>query len=104
MQFLVTGQILSISTSSSSSSSSSSNNSNNDNNNNNKPLIKGDRGSTVVKVLRYKSEGRWFDLRWCHGSFHRHKSFSSHYGPGVDSASNRNEYQEYFLGVYAAGE
>ena len=21
-----------------------------------------------------------------------------HYGPGVDSASNRNEYQEYFLG------
>jgi hypothetical protein len=20
-----------------------------------------------------------------------------HYGPGVDSASNRNEYQEYFL-------
>ena len=27
------------------------------------------------------------------------KSFQSHYGPGVDSASNRNEYQEYFLGV-----
>ena len=26
------------------------------------------------------------------------KSFPSHYGPGVDSASNRNEYQEYFLG------
>jgi len=24
------------------------------------------------------------------------KSFRSHYGPGVDSASNRNEYQEYF--------
>ena len=31
------------------------------------------------------------------------KSFPSHYGPGVDSASNRNEYQEYFLGVKAAG-
>ena len=31
------------------------------------------------------------------------KSFRSHYGPGVDSASNRNEYQEYFLGVEAAG-
>jgi len=29
--------------------------------------------------------------------------FRSHYGPGVDSASNRNEYQEYFLGVKAAG-
>ena len=26
------------------------------------------------------------------------KYFLSHYGPGVDSASNRNEYQEYFLG------
>jgi len=25
-----------------------------------------------------------------------------HYGPGVDSDSNRNEYQEYFLGVKAA--
>ena len=31
------------------------------------------------------------------------KSFRSHYGPGVDSAANRNEYQEYFLGVKAAG-
>ena len=29
--------------------------------------------------------------------------FWSHYGPGVDSASNRNEYQEYFLGVKVAG-
>jgi hypothetical protein len=25
-------------------------------------------------------------------------SFRSHYDPGVDSASNRNEYQEHFLG------
>ena len=31
------------------------------------------------------------------------KSFQSHYGPGIESASNRNEYQEYFLGVKAAG-
>jgi len=31
------------------------------------------------------------------------KSFRSHYGPGVDSASDRNEYQEYFLGVKVAG-
>ena len=30
------------------------------------------------------------------------KSFQSHYGPGVDPASNINEYQEYFLGVKAA--
>jgi len=31
------------------------------------------------------------------------KSFRSHYGTGVDSASNRNKYQEHFLGVKAAG-
>jgi len=29
--------------------------------------------------------------------------FRPHYGSGVDSASNRNEYQEYILGVKAAG-
>ena len=33
------------------------------------------------------------------GLFIEIKSVRSHYGPGVDSASNRNEYQEYFLGV-----
>ena len=27
-------------------------------------------GSTVVKVLCYKSEGRWFDPSWCHWIFH----------------------------------
>ena len=31
------------------------------------------------------------------------KSCRPHYGPEVDSASNRNEYQEHFLGVEAAG-
>ena len=31
------------------------------------------------------------------------KFFRSHYDPGVDSASNKNEYQEYFLGIKAAG-
>jgi hypothetical protein len=28
-----------------------------------------DRGSSVVKVLRYKSEDHWFDSRWCHWNF-----------------------------------
>ena len=56
-------------------------------------------------------------LRWCatnrkaagsipagvSGFFIHVKSFRSHYGLEVDSASNRNEYQEYFLGVKAAG-
>ena len=39
------------------------------------------------------------------GIFHWHNPSSRtrlNYGPGVDSASNRNEYQEYFLGVKAA--
>ena len=31
------------------------------------------------------------------------KCFRLHYGAGVDSASNRNEYQEFFLAVKAAG-
>ena len=32
--------------------------------------VSGDRGSTVVKVLCYKSEGRWFDPSWCQWIFH----------------------------------
>ena len=30
-------------------------------------------------------------------------SFRLHHGPGVDSAPSKNEYQEHFLGVKAAG-
>ena len=33
----------------------------------------GDRGSTAVKVLRYKSKSRWFDPSWCQWIFHGHK-------------------------------
>jgi len=29
----------------------------------------GDCGGTVVKVLCYKTEGRWFDTSWCHWKF-----------------------------------
>ena len=29
------------------------------------PIYQVDRGSTAVKVLCYKSEGRWFDPSWC---------------------------------------
>jgi hypothetical protein len=49
----------------------------------------------LVEALRYKPEGRGFDSR----SFLLTKSFQPHYGSGVDSASNKNEYQEYFLRV-----
>ena len=57
----------------------------------------------LVDALRYKSEGHGFDSRWCHWNFSLPSSFRPHYGPGFDSASNRNEYQEYLLGVKAAG-
>jgi hypothetical protein len=57
----------------------------------------------VVKALRYKPAGRGFDSRCCHWNFSVTSSFRSHYDPWVDSVSNRNEYQVYFLGVKAAG-
>jgi hypothetical protein len=50
-------------------------------------------GHTVAQpaeVLRYKLKGRGFD-------FSLTQFFRPHYGPGVDSASNRNKYIEYFL-------
>jgi len=65
--------------------------------------VQEDRGSTVVKVLCYKSVGRWFAPAGVSGFFTGINSLRSHYGLGVDSASNRNEYQEDFLGVKAAG-
>ena len=52
----------------------------------------------LVEALRYKPEGRGFDSRWCHWNFSLIKSFRPRYGPGVNSTSYRNEYQEYFQG------
>jgi hypothetical protein len=52
-----------------------------------------------AEALRYKAGGRGFDPRWCHCNFSL-TSLRPHYGPEVDSASNRNEYQEFFLGGY----
>jgi hypothetical protein len=51
----------------------------------------------LVEALRYKPKGRGSipDIYW---DFSLIKSFRPHHGPGIDSASNRNEYQEYFLG------
>jgi hypothetical protein len=61
----------------------------------------GNRGHAVaqlVEALRYKPEGRGFDSQWCHWN-----DTMPHYGLRVDSASKRNDYQEYFLGEKAAG-
>jgi hypothetical protein len=72
------------------------NNNNNNNNNNN------GAGTAVAQWLRYcgtnwKVAG---SIPACvNGFFIDIKSFRSHYGSGVDSASNRNEYREHFLGV-----
>ena len=53
----------------------------------------GEAGTTVAGSIPASVNEFFIDI----------KSFRSHYGPGVHSASNRNEYQEYFLGVKAAG-
>jgi hypothetical protein len=52
----------------------------------------------LVQTLHYMSEGRGFDSRWYHWNFLLTWSFRPRYGSGVDSASNRKENQEYFLG------
>jgi hypothetical protein len=52
----------------------------------------------LVEALRYKPEDRGFDSQWCQRNVSLTWFFRSHYGPGVDSACNRNECQEYFLG------
>jgi len=47
----------------------------------------------LVEALHYKPNGRGFDFKWCHW-----QSFRPHYILGINSASNRNAYQVYFLG------
>ena len=63
-------------------------------------------GTAAVQWLRYCASNRKVAgsiPAGVIGFFTDIKSFRSHYGPGVDSASNRNEDQEYFLVVKAAG-
>ena len=57
----------------------------------------------LVEALRYNPECRGFDSRWCQWNFSLTQSFRTQYGPGLELACNRYEYQEYFLGVKAAG-
>jgi len=52
----------------------------------------------LVEALRYKPEGRGFDR-----DFSSTYSFRPHIGPGVDSASNKNEYKRYFMGGGGGG-
>jgi hypothetical protein len=74
--------------------------------------ILGERKPVKLSYFRYQicwkvqsRVGTWllagrsrFKSRWG-GFFQLTESFQPHYGPGVDSASNRNQYQEYSWGV-----
>jgi hypothetical protein len=51
----------------------------------------------MIGAMRYKLAGRGFHSPWCHDLI-----FPAALWPWVDSASNRNDYQKYFLGVKAA--
>jgi hypothetical protein len=66
------------------------------------PQLPGNRlGTAVAQWLRYCATNQKVasSIPDCViGIFHWHKSFWSHYGPGVGSVSDRNEYQEYFPG------
>jgi hypothetical protein len=59
--------------------------------------VLGARGGAVGVALGYEPEGRGFDFR-CYNW-----NFPSRYEFGVDSVSNRNEYQKYFLGLKVHG-
>jgi hypothetical protein len=54
----------------------------------------GASGSIVVKALGYTPEGREFDTWWLECIFSIYLILSAALGPGVYSASNRNEYQK----------
>jgi hypothetical protein len=52
----------------------------------------------LFDALHYKPEGRGFVFRLRNSKL----SFLQYYDPGVDSASDRNEYQGYLLGANVA--
>jgi len=64
----------------------------------------GDRGNTVVRLKCCATNRKVAGSIpvGVSGFFIDTKSFRSHYDPGVDSAYNRNEYQEYILRIKAA--
>jgi hypothetical protein len=45
----------------------------------------------LVEALRYKPESRGFDSCWGNWNFLLTQALRPHYGPRVDSVSNRNE-------------
>jgi len=63
------------------------------------------RGTAVAQWLRCCATNRKVagSIPASVSGFFTDIKFSRSHGPGVYSASNRNEYQEYFLGVKVAG-
>jgi hypothetical protein len=57
-------------------------------------LILRARGSVVVEALCYKPEDSGFETRWGEWLFQIYLILPAALGPGVYSASNRNEYQK----------
>jgi len=51
----------------------------------------------LIEAMRYKPVGLGIDSRRIYWTFSLTWSFRWHLGPGVDTASNRNKYQHYFL-------
>jgi hypothetical protein len=58
-------------------------------------------GSAVGCVTAVYTEVHGFDYRCCHCNFSFTLSFRPHYGPGVESASNRNEQRKISWGLKA---
>jgi hypothetical protein len=50
-----------------------------------------------TEAAHCKPEGHGFNSQWCDWNSSLTWTFWSHYGPGVESDSNRTEYKEYFL-------
>ena len=54
--------------------------------------------SYLPETLHYKLEGLRLFSRWGHCVFSLTYSLWPHNGPGINSATNKDEYQEYFMG------
>ena len=63
-------------------------------------LFLGDCGSTVVKVLCYKSVGRWLDPSWCNWIFHWHKILLTALWPW----GRHNLQQKWVPGIFPGGK
>jgi hypothetical protein len=58
-------------------------------------MLSGEHGSVVIEVLCYKPEDSGFDSQWGHWISLIYLILPATVGPGVYSASNRNEYQKH---------